>query len=99
MNKLKLEITDNAKEDILKITEYISKYNKKAARDISEYFYKVCSALTEFPQIRTVRTDFTYDNLRFFVIKRHYIIAYSVTQNCIIIVRVLSNYQDICALL
>jgi len=40
MNKLKLIITDRAKEDITIITDYIAQDNKSAAKAISAYLYK-----------------------------------------------------------
>ena len=69
MNKLKLNITDRAKEDISLITDYIAKDDKQAAKMMSEYLYKICSTLADFPNLGTVRPDFTYKDFRFYVVK------------------------------
>ena len=99
MSKLNLIITDRAKEDISLITEYIAKDNIKAAKAMSKYLYKICLTLADYPNIGTVRPDFTYKDFRFYVIKKHYIIAYKTDETNIYISRVLSGYQDICMLL
>ena len=99
MSKLKLNITDRAKEDISLITDYIAKDNKKAAKMLAEYFYRVCSNLADFPHLGTVRSDFSYKDYRFYVVKKRFIIAYRIEGNNLFISRVLSDYQDICYLL
>lgn len=99
MNKLKLNITDQAKSDIRLIINYIAKDNKRAAKAISIYLYKVCKNLAKFPDMGTARLDFTYKNFRFFTIKKRYVIVYKIEGNNLFISRVLTAYQDICALL
>lgn len=99
MSKLKLNITDQAKTDIRLITNYIAQDNKSAAKAMSKYLYKICKNLAEFPDMGTIRPDFTYKNFRFFTIKKRYIIAYRIDSNTLFIARVLTAYQDICALL
>ena len=98
MNKLKLIITDRAKEDITIITDYIAQDNKSAAKAISAYLYKICSDLAMFPNMGISRPDFTYKDFKFYTIKKHYIIAYRVSDNNLYISRVLTGYQDICSL-
>ena len=99
MSKLKLNITDQAKADIRLITNYIAKDNKNAAKAMSKYLYKICKDLAEFPDMGTIRPDFTYKNFRFFVIKKRYVIAYRIENDSLFISRVLTAYQDICAVL
>lgn len=98
MSKLKLIITDKAKEDISIITDYIGEDNKVAAKIMSEYLYKICGDLALFPDMGISRPDFTYKDFKFFIIKKHYIIAYRVIGNNLYIARVLTGYQDICSL-
>ena len=69
MTELKLNITDQAKADIALIEDYISKDNKQAAKSMVLYLYKVCRDLSIFPEMGTVRPDFTYKNYRFLTIK------------------------------
>ena len=99
MSKLKLIITDRAKEDIILITDYIAKDNKNAAKLMAEYFYNICSVLANFPHLGTVREDFSYKNYRFYVVKKRYVIAYKIENDNLFISRVLSGYQDICAII
>ena len=99
MSKLKLNITDRAKKDIILITDYIAKDNKRAARNMAVYLYRVCSTLADFPHLGTIRADFSYKDYRFYVIKKRYVIAYRIEGDTLFISRVLSGYQDICAIL
>lgn len=99
MSKLNLQIKKKALEDMEKIADFISKDNKKAAYGLLEVFYNSFDNLCSFPKIGSVRKDFTYKNVRFLQIKRNYIIIYNIDNNAINILRVLSNYQEICNLL
>ena len=99
MSELKLNITEQAKADITLITEFISKDNKQAAKAMAMYLYRICNDLARFPEMGTARPDFTYKNYRFFTIRKRYIIAYRIIGNELIVSRVLTAYQDICALL
>ena len=99
MSKLKLNITYRAKADIRLITNHIAKDNKSAARAMSVYLYKICRDLAKFPDMGTIRADFTYKDFRFFIIKKRYVIAYKIDGDNLFISRVLTTYQDICALL
>lgn len=99
MNKLKLVITDIAKDDIVTIIDYIAKDNITAAKTMAVYLYKICNDLTIFPNVGTPRPDFTNKDLRFFVFKKRYIIAYKVEGGILYIARVLTGYKDIRTLL
>ena len=70
MSKLKLIITDRAKEDISIITDYIAKDNKNAAKAMSVFLYKICSNLAMFPNMGVSRPDFTYKDFKFYIIKK-----------------------------
>lgn len=98
MNKLKLNITDQAKSDIRLITNYIAKDNRTAAKNMADCLYDACIKLSRYPELGTLRPDFTYKNYRFYTVRKHYIIAYRVENNILYISRVLATYQDICAL-
>ncbi|MBR2068345.1 MAG: type II toxin-antitoxin system RelE/ParE family toxin [Candidatus Gastranaerophilales bacterium] len=98
MNKLKLVITDTAKDDITAIVDYIANDNINAAKNTAMYLYKICNDLTIFPNIGITRIDLTNENLKFFVIKKRYIIVYKIEGKILYISRVLSGYQDICFL-
>lgn len=98
MNKLELVIENIAESDIYSIADFIAKDNKKAALQFVKELYKTFKLFCLHPDIGFERKDFTYRKVRFYVIKRHYIIVYTATENSIHILRVLSAYQDICSL-
>lgn len=99
MNNLKLVIEDAAETDMLSIAEYIAQDNKTAAANILKVFYETYKTLTVYPELGLSRPDFTHKNVRFYTIKKHYLIVYVITNEEIHILRVLSSYQDICSLL
>ena len=99
MNNLKLIIEIKAESDIGLIADYIAKDNEKAAGKMLKQFYKSFEKLSEYPNIGTKRLDFTYKDVKFYVIKKHYLIIYTIVEDTIHILRVLTAYQDICTLL
>ena len=99
MTKLKLEIKSIALADIEKIADFIVQNNKKAALCLLNDFYIVFDNLCKFPNLGHVRKDFTHKNIRFVLVKQNYVIVYNIENDTICILRVLSNYQEICNLL
>ncbi|MDD3688024.1 MAG: type II toxin-antitoxin system RelE/ParE family toxin [Bacteroidales bacterium] len=99
MNKLNLIIENKAESDLELIADYIAKDNKAAAIKMLKQFYKSFEKLSEFPNMGIKRLDFTYKDVKFYVIKKHYLIIYTIIEDSIHILRVLTAYQDICSLL
>lgn len=99
MNKLKLQIKSKALEDMERIADYIAKDNPQAAYSLLNSFYVSFDNICSFPQMGCSRKDFTYKNVRFLQIKQRYLIVYNVENETVCILRVLSNYQEICCLL
>ena len=99
MNKLTLIIENKAESDMELIADYIAKDKKSAASKMLKQFYKSFEKLSEYPNIGTKRLDFTYKDVKFYVIKKHYLIIYKIVEDTIHILRVLTAYQDICGLL
>ncbi|MBQ9688501.1 type II toxin-antitoxin system RelE/ParE family toxin [bacterium] len=99
MNNLKLVIENTAENDMLSIAEYIAKDNKTAAANLLKIFYGTFNNLTIYPELGLLRPDFTYKDVRFYTVKKHYLIIYTVKDSEIHILRVLSSYQDICGIL
>lgn len=99
MNKLDLIIENTAEKDIYFIADYIANENKKAATKLVKEFYKSFNLLCLHPQLGFERKDFAYRNVRFYVIKKNYLDVYTVIENAIHILRILTTYQDICSLL
>lgn len=98
MNKLNLVIECSAERDIYSIADYISKDNKKAALKLIKEFYKSFNIFCLHPEIGFVRKDFTYRKVRFYVVRSNYLIVYTVIDDSVHILRVLSAYQDVCSI-
>ena len=99
MNKLDLIIENSAERDIYSIADYIANDNKKVALKLVKEFNKSFELFCLHSNIGFERKDFTYRNVRFYVVKKNYLIVYTVIENSIHILRVLSAYQDICSIL
>lgn len=99
MNKINLLITDKAISDMELIANYISKDSKTAAVKMLKFFEKSFDTLCNNPEIGIKRPDFTYKNIMFFIVKKHYLIVYKTDKSNLVVLRVLSAYQDICSLL
>lgn len=98
MNNLKLEITSKAYCDIETISDFIANDNKNAAAKLVKLFYKTFKTLCKHPNLGKRRPDFTYLDVKFYVIKKNYLIVYRTLDNATLrILRVLTTYQDICS--
>lgn len=98
MNK-DYKIKSKALEDITIIADRIKEDNEKAALKFVQVLYETFDKLAKFPNLGISRKDFTYKDVRFFVVKKHYLVVYNLENDFICILRVLSSYQNICALL
>ena len=98
MNKLSLTIENSAEKDMYTIADYNAKDNKKAALQLVKEFYTSFNLFCLHPQIGFERKDFTHKNVRFYVVKKNYLIVYTIFENSVHILRVLSAYQDICSM-
>ena len=99
MNKLNLKIKSVALEDMEKIADYIATDNKSASFKMLKSFYKSFDNLCNHPELGTIRKDFTYINVIFLKVHKHYLVVYNFDKENIYILRILSNYQNICNLL
>jgi len=98
MNNLELEITSKAYNDMEIISEFIVQDNKTAANKMMELFYKTFKMLLKQPNIGNSRPDFTYLDVKFYVIKKNYLIVYRIIDNKKLrILKVLTTYQDVCS--
>lgn len=100
MNNLELEITSKAYNDIEIISDYIAKHNKNAAIKLVKLFYKIFETLCGHPSLGKTRDDFTYLDVKFYVVKKKYLVIYRIIDNKTLrILRILTTYQDICPIL
>ena len=98
MNNLELEVTSKAYNDMEIISEFIAKDNKSAANKMMRLFYKTFETFLKLPNIGTSRPDFTYMDVKFYVVKKNYLIVYRIIDNKQLrILRVLTTYQDVCS--
>ena len=99
MSKLTLRILDKAEEDMTLIGNYIAQDNVSVATNLLKQFYATFETLSEYPNLGYMRPDFTYRDVRFYVVRKNYLILYKVEQSTLFILRVFPAYQDICSLL
>ena len=100
MNDLELEITSKAYNNIEIISDYIAKDNKTAATKLVKLFNKAFKTLCRHPYLGKSRDDFTYLDVKFYVVKKNYLVIYRIIDNKNLrILRVLTAYQDICSIL
>lgn len=100
MNKLNLEITGRAFTDIEQITDYVALDNKNAANKLAKLFQKTFESLCQHPNLGKLRKDFTYLDVKFYVLRKKYLIIYRIINNQTLrILRVLTTYQDLCTIL
>lgn len=98
MNNFDLVITEKAYNDLETIFNFIAKDNQKAALRTLNLLKSCCYTLTKFPEMGIKRPDFTYKDVQFYIVKKRFIIAYKVDKNELVILRILSSFQDICSL-
>ena len=84
--------------DIDAIAAYIASDNPKAAIQFIEKLYDAFALLADNPLLGHSRLEVTPSPVRFWVFKRRYLVIYQ-PENPLAIVRVVSGYQDIAALL
>lgn len=98
MNNLELEITSKAYNDMEIISDFIANDNKSAANKMMKLFDKTFEMFLKHPNIGIIRKDFTYMDVRFYVIKKNYLVIYRIIDDKKLrILRVLTTYQDVCA--
>ena len=95
---MKIITSIDAQKDITNIYEYISKDNKNAALKLIQTFYKKFELILKYPKIGVERKDLTKNKVRFYIVKKRYLVVYALEKDCIQIIRVLEAYQDICNL-
>ena len=99
MSELNLKIKSIALDDLENIANYIAKDNKQAAFKVLKILYKSFNNLCLHPKLGVVRKDFTYKNVRFLKVYNHYLTVYNFDEENVYILRVLSDYQNICELI
>jgi plasmid stabilization system protein ParE len=91
-------LTPIAEEDISEIATWIASYNRVAAERFVDAAYDAFEFLADHPAIVHYRRDLTDQPVRFWAVMRRYLIVYR-ERTPVQILRVLSMYRDIAALL
>lgn len=52
-----------------------------------------------YPNLGKQRIDFTYKDVKFYVVKKNYLVLYKSDNDYLYILRVFSSYSDICSIL
>ncbi len=91
-------ISPEARIDLLEIQDYIASDSKAAASLVIDSIFSACDELSKYPMMGHSRSDLTDRNVRFWSIYS-YLIIYDAISKPISIVRVLSGYRDIAAIL
>lgn len=99
MSNYKIITTDAAKYDVKTISSYIAKDNKKAAIAITKLFKTSIGKLSDFPNLGKHKDGIKDKDILIYTVKQRYSIAYKIINENIVVLRVLSTYQDIFAIL
>ena len=92
-------ITGVAKNDITQIAEYIATDNKNASIKIVGDFYETFELLSNFPETGSIKNDITDKTIRIYTMKKNFAIVYRILNDKIEILRILTRYQNILAIL
>jgi addiction module RelE/StbE family toxin len=92
---MRLVYTPKAAADFQQIWSYISKNNLEAADRLVSEIRDECRRLLKNPRLGHKRTDLTARPVRFWPVRRFYLIIYEVQKAQILVVRILHGSQDI----
>ena len=87
-----------ARVDICAIWEYIARDNIEAADRVENEIHEALTLLASHPELGHIRKDLTSRSVRFWRV-HSYLIIYSPETRPLEVVRILSGYRDIAALL
>lgn len=95
MSDFRIIVTPSAEKDITDIFDYIAKDNKSKAIEMIDKFENKFQTLAMFPKSGFRKSCFVKRNVRECVVAKHYQIIYSVENDVVFILRVLTGYQDV----
>lgn len=98
-NSLLVKITPFAKDDIATIADYIADDNKLAAKRFVSELEKIFDMLSQFPNAGTSRFAIKDKKVLAYTIKKNFTVIYRYNKTQLEILRVLTKYQDIFAVL
>ncbi len=95
----KVLLTDKAKSDIIGIKTFIEKDNIKASKSFIKNLKKHFDMLAQYPDVGVKKQGITNNSVLIYIIKKRYSIVYRINGDIIEVLRVLSKYQNIFAVL
>ncbi len=98
-NRLSVLIAEPAQKDILEIVNFVAKDNPRAAIGIINIFESTFKMLAEFPASGVKKDGIKDKSVLIYTTKKRYSIAYRVKNNTLEILRILTTYQDLFAVL
>lgn len=87
-----------ARLDLMEIWEYIARDNVDAADRVEQQIQEAVSLLARHPELGHLRPDLTSKPVRFWAVYS-YLVVYDPNTRPLEVVRILSGYRDIAALL
>ena len=95
----KVLLTDKAKSDIKEINSFIANDNLKASNEFIDILKKHFSMLAQYPDVGVKKQGVIDKSVLIYTIKKKYSVVYRINGDNIEILRVLSRYQNIFAVL
>ena len=99
MYKLDIIVTPAAENDMQNIFDYIARDNISKAIEILDIFEKKFETLAAFPESGAAKFRFVVRDIRCAIVAKHYQIIYYRKGDFLYILRVLTGYLDLFALL
>jgi toxin ParE1/3/4 len=91
--------TPSARTDLEEIWCYIAEDNVDAADALEADIYNACEFLITAPEAGSCRPKWTDKPVRFFVVRRNYLIVYRAQDNSLEVLRIFHGARDIPKLL
>lgn len=98
-NSLSVLITIPAKNDISEIINFIAKDNPKAALGVINIFEETFKMLALFPESGVRKNSIKDKSVLIYITQKRYAIVYRIKNNNLQILRILTRYQDLFAIL
>jgi len=92
-------LTPKAEEDLFTIWSYIAPDNLDAADRLQAEFFEAFQRVADKPELGHFRRDLTEKPVRFFSIRRTYLIVYEPASEPLEVLRVLHGARDVSPLL
>lgn len=93
MNSYRL--TKAAEDDIFEIWRYIAEDNLSAADKVEAEILDACQRIADRPDLGHFRRDLTDKDVRFFAVRRTYLVVYDPNRELIEVLRVLHGARDV----